>query len=655
MMVAVTSGKAAESDFSRLAWNPHEITDEGRGAVELRDREEWFQSILESIPHMIWVARPDGTGEFTNRQLQTFTGVSGDALRGEGWRQLIHPDDVDVAVTAWRNAYRAGHPYVFLHRVRRHDGEYRWFEARATPVRDREGVVVRWIGTWTDVHERVAAETAVRESERLYRAIGESIDYGVWVCAPDGGNTYASDSFLKLVGLTQEQCSGFGWGEVLHPDDAARTIAAWKECARTGGTWDVEHRLRGVDGQWHPVLARSVPVRNEKGEVICWVGINLDISGLKRAQQRLLEADRRKNEYIGMLSHELRNPLAAIQSAHAILERTGPATEQAARAREVIGRQVRHLARLVDDLLDVTRISRGKVQLQTALVDLGDLVRHVVEDHRPIFANSGVALELREPGGAIFVQGDVARLSQVVGNLLQNAAKFTSEGGHVQVLIEPQGQQAVIQVQDDGLGIDRELVKEVFEPFMQADRTLSRAQGGLGLGLALVKGITELHGGSVEARSDGEGRGSQFVVRLPLADSGQRSVVSSPGGSVAPRHILVIEDNEDAALTMRDLLELEGHRVTVARDGPQGLEAAAREQPDVVLCDVGLPTIDGYVVAARLRAAHNPALLIALTGYASPEDAERARQAGFDHHLAKPVDPGELASLMAAPRGRGRA
>jgi signal transduction histidine kinase/ActR/RegA family two-component response regulator len=377
-----------------------------------------------------------------------------------------------------------------------------------------------------------------------------------------------------------------------------------------------------------------------------------------KARVGLEEADRRKDEFLAMLSHELRNPLAPIRNSLYVLERALPGSDQARRAQAVIERQVSHLTRLVDDLLDVTRISRGKLQLAAGPVDLAELVRAAVEDHRPIFAHGGVALDLVLPGGALVVSGDATRLAQVVGNLLQNAAKFTGRGGLATVRVGADSATATVTVRDSGVGIDREMLPRLFEPFAQADATLDRSRGGLGLGLALVKSVVELHGGGVRARSDGPGTGAEFSFWLPLlaaqrGDAAARPAAARPLG----RRVLVVEDNPDAAETLREVLELGGHDVVVAVDGRTALEKARRLLPDLVLCDIGLPEMDGYAVARALRA--DPVLrsvrLVALTGYAMPDDHARARQAGFDEHLAKPAGLDQLEGILQrAPSRAGR-
>jgi PAS domain S-box-containing protein len=369
-------------------------------------------------------------------------------------------------------------------------------------------------------------------------------------------------------------------------------------------------------------------------------------------EARLREADRRKNEFLGVLSHELRNPLAPILNSAAILNREEVEPEQARRARAVIERQAHHLARLVDDLLDVTRISRGKIVLERTVLDARDLLRRTVEDHRGIFEQHGLELSLDIPAAPVWLEADATRLSQVVGNLLQNAAKFTPRGGRAAVCVRAADGRATIRVRDDGAGIAPELLDRVFEPFTQGERTLARTKGGLGLGLALVKGLVELHGGAVAARSDGPGAGAELVVSLPLAAApAARDGVDEALAGAAPLTVLVVDDNLDAAQSLADVLALGGHRVHVAGDGASGVALARATLPDLVLCDIGLPDVDGYEVARTLRAdaSLRATRLVAVSGYAQPEDRARALAAGFEAHLAKPVALDRLAELLAPP------
>jgi two-component system CheB/CheR fusion protein len=323
-----------------------------------------------------------------------------------------------------------------------------------------------------------------------------------------------------------------------------------------------------------------------------------------------------------------------------------------ARAHEIIARQVGHLARLVDDLLDVTRIANGKLQVERRPMDLRELAQRTAEDHRGMFTTREVALEVALPGEPVWVDGDATRLAETIGNLLQNSAKFSSRGGLVRLSLAPVDGSAELSVRDTGVGIDPAMIPRLFQPFSQADTALNRRLGGLGLGLALVKGLVEAHGGTIDVASGGKGAGAEFVVRLPLSAAPVQVVVAPPAPA-RPRRILVIEDNLDAAESLRLALELEGHQVEVAHDGPQGIARARALGPEVVLCDIGLPDMDGYAVAKALRREQGlrDTFLVALTGYALPADQQRAREAGFDAHLTKPVSvEGVEEAMSRAPQ-----
>ncbi len=414
---------------------------------------------------------------------------------------------------------------------------------------------------------------------------------------------------------------------------------------------DVELSVRDRDtGRRWVGIYSAVPLVSAEGRRLVTVTIR-DDTERKRAFEALREADRRKDEYLAMLSHELRNPLAPIRSAVFLLERADPASDGARRAREVIARQVGHLARMVDDLLDVSRIARGRIELRRTRLDLADLVRRVGEDHRLVLGTAGVDLEVSLPDGPVPVDGDATRLAQLLGNLLHNSAKFTPREGKVTLSLGVEGKEAVLRVNDTGVGIDAGILERVFEPFVQGERGLARSGGGLGLGLPLVRGLAELHGGSVEARSAGVGAGAELVVRLPLAtgrggEAAARERERPPAGA---RKVLVVDDNVDAAESLCDVVAFLGHSVEAVHDGPTAIARAHEHHPDIVLCDIGLPGMDGYEVARAIRADATLAgmKLVAVSGYAQPEDRARAAQAGFDAHVAKPADPAMIGRLLS--------
>jgi signal transduction histidine kinase len=421
----------------------------------------------------------------------------------------------------------------------------------------------------------------------------------------------------------------------------------------------------------HDAMTESLALRFENRDLIAFlsgsrkhlVAVNAD---LLAAQEKLTKAnealesrvadrtaalqaaDRRKDEFLAVLSHELRNPLAPIRNSIYILNHFDAGSDQARHAREIIERQTQHIARLVDDLLDVTRIARGKIELRRSRVDLTELVQRTVQDYTPVFEQFGIVLSTHLLERPVWANVDSTRVAQLVGNLLQNAAKFTPAAGKVDLSLRAVDGWAEIRVSDTGAGIPPELLPSLFEPFMQGKQSLARTEGGLGLGLALVKGIVELHQGSVWAESEGLGKGSVFVVRLALLDFDDVPAAPSPVGHHAAqaRRALVVDDNKDAADTLAQLVSMFGHSAEVAYDGATALAKARADPPDIVLCDLGLPGITGYDVARALRAERSGIRLVAISGYAQPEDIANAKEAGFEQHIAKPIDPNKLEALL---------
>jgi PAS domain S-box-containing protein len=395
------------------------------------------------------------------------------------------------------------------------------------------------------------------------------------------------------------------------------------------------------------ITASSLALAEESGAAVLLTVE--DVTAWRQAERALREESRHKDEFLATLSHELRNPLGPIRNGLFLLQHVPAGCDQAKKALTVMERQLGHLTHMVEDLLDVTRIARGKVKLVRAPLDLCALARRTLEDHRAGFEARGIALEGWPGEVPCWVEGDATRLAQVLGNLLGNAEKFTATGGRVQVGLRTDGAAAVLSVRDSGVGIEPEVRSHLFEPFAQGAQPLDRTRGGLGLGLATVKGLVELHGGTVSFASDGPGSGAEFTVRLPLVAAPRPSKADGAAHPVSHHRVLVIEDNEDAATSLKQVLELSGHEVELAMDGPSGLLLAHEHRPEVVICDIGLPGMDGYQVARAIRAdaAARSAYLIALTGYARPEDARRATEAGFDRHIGKPPPIEKLTSLLA--------
>ncbi|HYG76632.1 MAG TPA: ATP-binding protein [Planctomycetota bacterium] len=509
------------------------------------------------------------------------------------------------------------------------------------------------IGILIDQFNRMLSElqrqnTALQESENRFRTMADTAPVLIWVNNRDGC-AFVNRHYEQFTGRTLQQIAGVGWAELLHPDDAKAYLAAYDQALRDKARFESTVRLRRADGEFRWVKSIGMPLLNREGEVEQCVGCSLDITDIKLYEQALRDADRRKDEFLAMLAHELRNPLGPIRNAAHAMRKIGPANETLERLRSMIDRQIGHMSKIIDDLLDVSRITRGKILLRKEMLELGALVRTTVEDYRTGFEQNNVRLSLSMPQRELWVTGDRTRLAQCIGNLLHNAQKFTASGGLVEVLLENEGANARIVVRDNGIGIDSALLGRLFQPFAQAEQSLDRNRGGLGLGLALVKGLIGLHGGSVSVFSDGAGRGASFSISLPLEISHLHPRV--PHEHSVPhvaRKILIVEDNADAAESLKMLLKLNHHDVEVARNGQEGIRAARTQKPEVVLCDIGLPGgLSGYDVCRELRSQMPQTLFVALTGYGQEEDQKHAKDAGFDYHLTKPVDPETLERLIS--------
>ncbi|HET9599218.1 MAG TPA: MASE1 domain-containing protein [Anaeromyxobacteraceae bacterium] len=494
-----------------------------------------------------------------------------------------------------------------------------------------------------------ASAQALRERERELQLVADATPLMLTRCSRDLRYLFVNRAYAAMIGRTPEEIVGRPIVEVMGAQ-GFEGVRPRIEAVLAGRRVEYDEPVHFAGTGVRHLHVMYVPDIGDRGEVVGWLASIVDHTDRKLAEEAVREADRRKSEFLAVLSHELRNPLTPIRNALHVLRRVPDGSERAIRARAVIERQTIQLTRLVDDLLDMTRISKGKIQLRRRRVPVGELVRNVVNDHRPVFEARRIEVDLHIDPGPLWVDGDDVRLAQIVGNLVQNAAKFTNAGGHVAVRVERAGASHVsIRVADDGIGIDPAIMKGLFEPFTQADKSLDRSAGGLGLGLAVARALVEMHGGRIEVSSPGPGRGSAFAVSLPLATDAavEPGAARSTAAAPTPRRVLVIEDNVDGAEMLRESLELALHEVAVAHSGEEGLAKARVFRPEVVVCDVGLPGLDGYEVARRIRA--DPALspaLIAVTGYALPEDRARAREAGFDLHLAKPFDLAVLEDLV---------
>jgi PAS domain S-box-containing protein len=512
-------------------------------------------------------------------------------------------------------------------------------------------------------HLRIArirreASQSLRDSEERFRTLADNMSQFAWMADDKSWIFWYNRRWYDYTGTTLEEMQGWGWMKVHHPDHLDRVVRRIQHSWDTGEVWEDTFPLRGKNGAYRWFLSRAIPIRDAEGRVLRWLGTNTDITEQRAAEEALKEADRRKDEFLATLAHELRNPLAPIRNSLHILRLAGTDNVAAQRVHEMMERQVNHMVRLVDDLMEVSRITRGKIELRKEQVELAAVVRSAIETSKPLIDAARHQLAISLPAEPLMLEADPVRLAQVLANLLNNAAKYTDAGGQIWLTARRAGPSAVISVRDNGVGIPAGMLHKVFDLFTQVDDNYGRAQGGLGIGLTLVRSLVDKHGGSVEVKSDGPGKGSEFVVRLPLATAGRGPHDQRRDGdslsAVAPRRILVVDDNRDAGESLSLLLRFFGADVFTVHNGPAALEAIPNYQPAVVLLDIGMPGMDGYEVARRIRqqAEGREAILIALTGWRQEEDQRRSREAGFDYHLVKPVDLGALQALLAssAPR-----
>jgi PAS domain S-box-containing protein len=806
-----------------------DITERMASEETLRLSEERFRSLVSTSSQMVWTSDSDGMIIEDSPTWRAFTGQTYEDWKGAGWLDAVHPDDRARAEHAWRASVASKTIYQVDYRVRRADGEYRWTSVRAVPLRHHDGSVREWIGTNTDVTDQRRIEEAVRNSERRLRLFFDSMQQKIFTATADGTVDYLNPAWTQFTERDSDALSDWDWMQVIHPDDVDESVRVWRDCLRHTKEFQVEQRFRRADGEYRWHLSRAVPVRDESGCLVMWIGSNTDIhevkiveselarrlhaerrhsavlakvasasnqlhtsasmdviarelvdivrdildvhravisinagerqaqaidaasvsdkyaicdsfpaatteaeiraavcrtnqplrlnhdelvthpdcpaiggwlavplkahdgsnigllhacdknegefteedeailsqlaaiaaSGFENAQlyETLQEQHRRKDEFLAMLAHELRNPLAPIRAAADLLAIANLGEERMRKTGAVISRQVKHMSDLVDDLLDISRVTRGLIELEGVSLDIKRVVAEAVEQVRPLVEARKHELTVVSSAESVYVIGDHTRLVQVLANILSNSAKYTPHGGRIVIRTEATDAEVILSIDDNGVGVPRDLQPYVFDLFSQAARSSDRTQGGLGIGLALVKSLITLHGGRVSCDSDGAGTGSRFTVALPrvnphtLNDAIRdgRDLLLTASGRL---RILIVDDNIDAAAMLAMYLEAAGHEIMVEHNGVQGLERARRDKPAVCILDIGLPDMDGNEVARNLR--HHPAtagaLLIAATGYGGPQDKEKTIAAGFDHHLVKPIDSAELIDLLAAKK-----
>jgi PAS domain S-box-containing protein len=503
------------------------------------------------------------------------------------------------------------------------------------------------------------AWNGLRASEERFRTLANTAPALIWLSNAEGQHVFVNQHVLDFTGRTAQEIGGSGWQELVHPQDARAYIDGYMAAVQAQRAWNSRERLRRHDGEWRWLDNYAEPIFDDNGDYAGHVVISIDVTETVNAEDALKDASRRKDEFMATLAHELRNPLAPISTALHLLRHARPGERLSAdHLIAIVDRQITHMVRLVDDLLEISRITSGKIELNRETVNLLDVIRGAVESCMAVIEQGRHEVKLMLPEQALWVHSDPVRLTQVFANLLNNAAKYTNDGGLITVTAASEGQQAVVSVRDNGLGIPAHMLKDVFELYHQLPGATHRGQGGLGIGLSMVQRLVEMHDGTVEARSEGLNKGSDFVVRLPLSEPCTTRTVAEPGARRPARSplsgccVLVVDDNGDAAETLAELLKSHGAQVRVVHDGRAALAELDHYQFQAVLLDIGLPDISGYEVAQRIRGEprFQGMRLIAVTGWGQADDRIRSREAGFDAHLTKPVDMVLLESLLV-PRG----
>ena len=623
----------------------------------LSTSERRYRALVEATTALVWSADANGNNIVSESQWERFTGRTPESHAGSGWLEAVHPDDREEARRQWIQSVRLQTPHDFTFRMRRHDGVYRMVRAHAAPLYDDNRRLQEWFGTTTDVTEQYEAKAAIEERNlRLSVAMSAanmtifSLELANWSISwergpgsqnPRQGSTFAYEAALNYV----------------HIDDRAGLDTFLKQLASGQETdFPFEFRLL-LDGRERWMHGSALLHRTARGDPLRIVGSLIEITDRKRMELMLRETDRRKDEFLAMLAHELRNPLAPLRTAIALMQKTALAEPKVQELAGLMQRQVQHMTRIVDDLLEVSRITQGHITLKQEPIFVGSAVYGAVEAVADMVESRAQRLEVSVPAGMMWIYGDATRLSQIFVNILNNASKYTPEGGHITVAVQAEDDRVTITIQDNGTGISADLLPDIFELFSQGERTLDRSNGGLGIGLSLVKKLVEMHDGTISIESPGPGMGTTVTVRLPRLHQHERHPIHPPLATaptiatptqVAGLRILIVDDNRDAADSLAMVCESEAHTTRVAYTSHDAISLAHDFLPNVALLDIGLPDIDGYELAKRLRpkGAKIP-ILVAVTGYGQAEDRLRAQVAGFDYHFVKPVDIDDLLGLLS--------
>lgn len=630
---------------------------ERKGAEdELRRSEEELSEFFENATVGLHWVGPDGTILRVNRAELELLGYSREEYLGRHIAEFHADEDVIRDILDRLSAGERLTEYPA--RLRCKDGSIKHVLIDSS-VRWKDDNFIHTRCFTRDITERTRVEEALVDARSRLQAALEAGSIATWTWDIPNDRVFADSKLAQLFNLSPEEAEGGLLDQFLasiHPDDAGRLTTALDQAVQRDELYETDYRIVQADGSVRWVTARGRPERDAAGRAIRMPGVLVDITARKLLEQALRDTDRRKDEFLATLAHELRNPLAPLRSSLEIIKIPRVDTDTLLQTTAMMERQVHHLVRLVDDLLDVSRVTRGKIELRKEKVELASVIARAVETVQPLVAVQGHRIELTLPHESLLLEADPVRLAQVIGNLLTNSAKYTDANGHIKVSAARHGNEVVVRVRDDGIGIAPDVLPHIFELFVQADHTSTKAQGGLGIGLTLARNLVHMHGGTIEARSAGLAMGSEFIVRLPLLVQQQPGSHERPDADSLPEkpssghRLLVVDDNQDAAVSLAMLLRLLGHEVEIAHDGASAIALATTFAPHLVFLDLGMPGMNGYEVARRLRAhpGMDTVVLAALTGWGQQEDRRRTFEVGFNHHLVKPLEVSALQRVLDA-------
>ncbi|MGB8507048.1 MAG: PAS domain S-box protein [Pyrinomonadaceae bacterium] len=649
------------------------LLSEERTREALERSEEKYRSLLENANDIIYSHDLAGNYLTINRACEVVTGYTRDEiLGGLNIAQVVVPEQLELAKRMTELKLRDPSPTLYEIDINTKRGRRLTLEV-STRVSQRPGHEPIIEGIARDITERKHAEEAVRESEQQLRTLANAVPLLTWMAEPDGNIFWYNQRWYDYTGTTPREMQGWGWQSVHDPEVLPHVLERWRASVASGEPFEMEFPLKSAGGDFRSFLTRVTPLRDEEGRVVRWFGTNTDVEELRRALKQAEDANRMKDEFLATLSHELRTPLTSILGWARMLSSGRLAEADTGRALETIERNAIAQSQLIEDILDVSRVITGKLRLEVQTVNLTSVIQSSVDAVLPAAEAKGIRLQRVLDSGASMVSGDPARLQQVIWNLLSNAIKFTPKDGRVQVKLERINSHVEIVVADNGQGINPDVLPFIFERFRQADSTTTRSHGGLGLGLAIVRHLVEMHGGTVEVESFGEGHGSTFTVKLPLvvvrsfnvgrAGDAERVHPTASNGShfncppeLDGLRLLVVDDEEDTRILLKMVLEKCGASVTTASSAREALAALKELRPHVLISDLGMPEEDGYALIKKVRAlpeedgGQTPSA--ALTAYARVEDRMKVLRSGFQIHITKPVEPGELVAVVANLAGR---